>query len=208
MTQILRMPVRRPMLRPAQAVLLAVQPALLFARPLLLAMFLAGLLAGAVPACAATLTLRETPAEVYFSPKGGAEAAIVRSIAAARQEVCVLAFGFTSTPIADALIAAGQRGVRVRVILDKSHRTEKPSKMQRMLDGGLPVRIDSAHRIAHNKVMIIDRHRLITGSYNFNKSAEESNSENVLILDSPALSQVYLQDFEQHAAHGEDPATP
>ena len=42
--------------------------------------------------------------------------------------------------------------------------------------------IDSKHAIAHNKIMIIDRNTLITGSFNFTKAAEEKNAENLLIL--------------------------
>lgn len=47
----------------------------------------------------------------------------------------------------------------------------------------------------HNKVMIIDDHLVITGSYNFSENAE-TNYENLLLLDSPDLSQVYTDYFD------------
>ncbi|HTR44450.1 MAG TPA: phospholipase D-like domain-containing protein, partial [Thermodesulfovibrionales bacterium] len=47
---------------------------------------------------------------------------------------------------------------------------------------GIPTYIDAQHAIAHNKVMIIDKETVITGSFNFTKAAEERNAENLLIL--------------------------
>ena len=62
----------------------------------------------------------------------------------------------------------------------------------------------SKHKIAHNKIMIIDRNTLITGSFNFTKSSEESNTENLLILKSnKPLVDRYIQNFEMHKAHSE-----
>lgn len=41
----------------------------------------------------------------------------------------------------------------------------------------VPRTLDSAHAIAHNKVMVIDGETVITGSFNFTKAAEESNAK-------------------------------
>jgi phosphatidylserine/phosphatidylglycerophosphate/cardiolipin synthase-like enzyme len=47
--------------------------------------------------------------------------------------------------------------------------------------------------------MIIDRNTLITGSFNFTKSAEESNAENLLILKgNKLLEDRYIQNIEEH----------
>ena len=45
-----------------------------------------------------------------------------------------------------------------------------------MSNEGINVLIDSSHAIAHNKVIIIDRETVITGSFNFTKAAEEKNA--------------------------------
>src|SRR2546430_1460555 len=47
---------------------------------------------------------------VYFSPGGGATAAVVREIAAAQRQILVQAYNFTSAPIAKALVDAHKRG--------------------------------------------------------------------------------------------------
>ena len=58
--------------------------------------------------------------KVYFSPHGGCTEAVVRAVQAAKKQVLVEAYSFTSEPIAVALIEAEKRGVDVEVILDKS----------------------------------------------------------------------------------------
>ena len=150
---------------------------------------------------AETLFLNQVRTELYFSPKGGAEAAIVQAINQARRELCVLAYSFTSLPINAALEAAYQRKLRVIVILDRSQLAARGSKLRNLQEAGLPVFIDSTHAIAHNKVMIIDKRRIITGSFNFTRAAEERNAENLLIMDNKALSKRYMQDFERHLEH-------
>lgn len=70
------------------------------------------------------LVLNNTPTQVYFSPKGRCQDAVVETIGYAKKTILVQAYSFTSAPIAGALKAAHDRGVDVRVILDKSQRTE------------------------------------------------------------------------------------
>jgi len=56
----------------------------------------------------------------------------------------------------------------------------------------------------HNKIIIIDKSVLVTGSFNFTKAAEESNAENLLILKgNKALVERYVENFEEHKEHSE-----
>lgn len=128
-------------------------------------------------------TLGSSPTwDVYFSPRGGATFAIRQALDNAKSSVLVQAYSFTSAPIAEALAKAHRRGVKVQVLLDKSQRTEKYSSADFLANAGISVKIDAAHAIAHNKVMIIDKEIVITGSFNFTKAAEESNAENLLVI--------------------------
>jgi phosphatidylserine/phosphatidylglycerophosphate/cardiolipin synthase-like enzyme len=73
----------------------------------------------------------------------------------------VQAYSFTSAPIAKALLEAHMRGVRVEVILDQSNRTDKYSAADFLANQGVPTKIDAAHAISHNKIMIIDGETLV-----------------------------------------------
>ena len=68
---------------------------------------------------------------------------------------------------------------------------------------GIPTFIDFQHAIAHNKIIIIDRETVITGSFNFTKSAEEKNAENLLILRSRELAREYIDNWNEHKTHSE-----
>lgn len=143
-------------------------------------------------------------AQVYFSPHGGATDAIVREIGKARSEILVLAYSFTSKPIAAALVDAKRRGVNVVAVLDKSQRTEKYSGATFLANAGIPVYIDSVHAIQHNKVLIYDRHTVSTGSFNLTSSAEDRNGENHLIITgNEQFVARYIEDFEKHRGHSE-----
>lgn len=152
---------------------------------------------------AADLILKDAPVQVYFSPKGGGQDAIVKAIGAVKSTIQVQAFSFTSAPIAEALKKAHDRGVKVQAILDKSQRSEKYTGATYLKNAGIPVFIDDAHAIAHNKVMILDGDTVITGSFNFTKAAEERNSENVLIVKDKRLAKLYGDNWEQHREHSE-----
>ena len=140
--------------------------------------------------------------EVFFSPIGGATDAIITEINHAKNEILIQAYSFTSAPIAKALLDAHKRGVRVEAVLDKSQRSERYTSATFLLNAGIPVTIDDRHAIAHNKILVIDRQILITGSFNFTKAAEERNAENLLILkgNKPLIDQ-YFQNFEENKSH-------
>jgi phosphatidylserine/phosphatidylglycerophosphate/cardiolipin synthase-like enzyme len=145
----------------------------------------------------------KTEWSVYFSPKGGCAPAIVEALNKAQTTILVQAYSFTSAPIAQALVKAHQRGVKVQVILDKSQRTDKYSSADFLNHANIPTLIDAAHAIAHNKIVIIDDQTVITGSFNFTKAAEERNAKNLLIIQDKNLVKKYTDNWRNHANHAE-----
>jgi len=115
--------------------------------------------------------------------------------------VLVQAYSFTSAPIAKAVVDAKKRALDVRVILDKSNVRQGYSAATFLEHAGIPVLIDSAHGIAHNKVMILDGQTVITGSFNFTKAAEEHNAENLVVIHDGLIAALYAQNWKAHAAH-------
>jgi len=150
------------------------------------------------------IALDKTAVAVYFSPHGGCTEAIIQEIDRAQSEILVQAYSFTSARIAKALLQAHKRGVREEVILDQSQKTQKYSSATFLANQGIPTSIDDQHAIAHNKVMIIDRKIVITGSFNFTRAAEEKNAENLLVIHSQELAKVYLDNWQKHREHSEE----
>jgi phosphatidylserine/phosphatidylglycerophosphate/cardiolipin synthase-like enzyme len=144
---------------------------------------------------------------VYHSPRGGCTQAVVGEIHRAKKEVLVQAYSFTSKPIADALLEAKGRGVLVEILLDRSNEQETYTELSHLIEHGLAPHIDAQHAIAHNKIMIIDRRVLITGSFNFTHQAEVENAENLLIIKGhPGLVRSYRLNFAEHKAHCQAPS--
>lgn len=151
---------------------------------------------GQVPPPAKTVNLDGARAVVAFSPNGQGTSLIVKAISQARRSILVQAYGFTSAPIIRALGEAKARGVDVRAILDKVNESGRYSGATYLANHGIPVFIDSAVAIAHNKVMVIDGRAVITGSFNFTRAAQSNNAENVLLLENtPALARAYTENW-------------
>jgi phosphatidylserine/phosphatidylglycerophosphate/cardiolipin synthase-like enzyme len=155
---------------------------------------------------ASAVTLAAVPAQALFSPWDDIEAAVVASLRAARRQVLVQAYSFTSRPIARALIEAKARGVDVRVTADagETERIEN-GRIPELAAAGIAVFIEERYQSAHNKVMVIDAGTpggtVITGSFNWTFAAQRRNAENVLILrDQPALAERYRMNWERHRA--------
>ncbi len=143
----------------------------------------------------------KAPIRACFSPQGHCTDRIVSSIRKAKSSILVAAYSFTSPPIAEALVNAFERGVNVKVLIDKSQLKERYSQLSFLLQKGIPVFIDPAVGIAHNKIMIFDGRYVLTGSFNFSRAAESKNAENLLLIDDPSLAQIYKKNWEERASH-------
>ncbi len=149
------------------------------------------------------LVLNNTPVKVLFSPGGGCTQAIIEEIDNAKSEILVQAYAFTSVPIAKALLEAHKRGVKVETIIDKGSSERQYTSATFLANQKIPTYVDGDHAIAHNKIIIIDGTTVITGSFNFTKAAEEENAENLLIIESPEVAKLYIDNWNDHKQHSE-----
>jgi phosphatidylserine/phosphatidylglycerophosphate/cardiolipin synthase-like enzyme len=110
-----------------------------------------------------------------------------------------MGYSFTSPEVVRSLIEAKRRGVDVRVVLDQKANTGTASEaaMNLLTSVGIPVRTVSAYKIMHDKVIVADGRNTESGSFNFSRAADRSNSENVLVVwDDPTVAQRYLQHWQ------------
>ena len=138
-----------------------------------------------------------------FTPPAGCGTVIASQISKAQDSIYVQAYGFTSGEIAKALINAHKRGVKVRVLLDKSNIGAKHSRMRNLREAGIEVDVENVTGIAHNKVIIIDKQKVITGSFNFTTSADIRNTENVIIVNNSEIAKKYIQNWFSRKEHSE-----
>lgn len=142
-----------------------------------------------------------------FVPDGpSCQDILIDAIHNTRRKLLIQAYSFTNAQIAKAVADAHQRGVDVRVIVDKSQVSERYTSATFLKNAGITVVIDTKPAIAHNKVMVFDDQAVFTGSFNFTKSAEQRNAENgMLIRGDAAVVRAYTENwrtrFEQSSAY-------
>jgi phosphatidylserine/phosphatidylglycerophosphate/cardiolipin synthase-like enzyme len=141
-----------------------------------------------------------TMVEVWFSPDDGIEQRLLELLEAAERSILFMAFSFTTDSFAEAMLAAQARGLEVSGIFDESQAFGSGSEYEPLLADGLDVYLDGNPAKLHHKVIIIDSEIVITGSYNFSKSAETRNDENLVILFSPEIVAEFEAEFARVAA--------
>ncbi len=142
---------------------------------------------------------------VFFSPNGGCTDAVIYEIGRAKKYIDVAMYAFTSRPIAQALVKAKKRGVRIRVILDKKFNSHtRFSKFKYLMKKGIDVKLVSPPPgvrgrvgLMHHKFAVIDGKVLLTGSFNWTASAEKLNYENLLVFYSEKLASIYEKEFKR-----------
>lgn len=91
-------------------------------------------------------------------------------------------YSMTHDWLIPALQKALDRGVQIRMILDRQQAGCKDSDDEKYARMGIPVALDTNSGLMHHKFAIRDRKTVLTGSYNWTKSAEENHRENFLVI--------------------------
>ena len=157
--------------------------------------------------------LAAAPAEVYFSPQGGAEAALEKLLDEARQDIRAAIYFFTNRTLAGAILRAHKRGVKIQLIIDGNDESDFSKGYYLRRRGvdvryarGLPKRAEKSKKskyrvkdfgLMHHKFMVVDDQIVATGSYNWTASAEKWNHENLLVIKSSTLARKYTLEFKK-----------
>ena len=131
-----------------------------------------------------------------FSPGGHCDQVLVGWISRANSTIHVLIYSFTLDDVRDALISAHNRGLDVKVVMEKENVNEPGSEYYNLKTAGVDVRWDSRSALMHDKFAVIDGHVIVTGSYNWSASATNSNNENMAVIDSSSWGTAYETNFQ------------
>jgi phosphatidylserine/phosphatidylglycerophosphate/cardiolipin synthase-like enzyme len=136
--------------------------------------------------------------DALFSPKGGIAATIVQEMRKTQTSMDIAIYSFTRDEIGDAVIAAKNRGVAIRIIVDSGQAPGPGSEIAKIEAAGIPVKRITGigtNGIMHNKYAILDGSVLLTGSYNWSTNAEENSFENAIFLRNSATISAYQANF-------------
>jgi len=153
-----------------------------------------------------SLAHAEPTIQAGFSPEGSARTLVLETIASAKHRIQMLAYSFQAPDVMQALVDAKKRGVDVRVVIDKRRNTGKTSRaaMDFVTSHGVALRTNDHFNIHHDKTIIVDGETVETGSFNFAKSAETTNSENVVVIrNAPEIARQYVEHWQSRWDLGE-----
>jgi phosphatidylserine/phosphatidylglycerophosphate/cardiolipin synthase-like enzyme len=130
------------------------------------------------------------------------------AIGACQKTLDIAIFSFYSQAVADAVIAAKNRGVTVRVVGDVSQARRSPQIAQ-LVSSGADLRLSSGRGgkgVLHHKFAILDGEMAAAGSFNFSQNAEKNNFENQFYLTGAEDLAAYQAEYEAVWAQAHSPA--
>jgi phosphatidylserine/phosphatidylglycerophosphate/cardiolipin synthase-like enzyme len=164
-----------------------------------------------------------TPVEVLFAPHRRSDphhglAWLESRLRQAGERVDLSLFVFSAQNLADALAVLRQQGVAIRLLADPGFANRSFSEVLDLLGVTLPdhrCRIEAGNRPwpgplegvgtprlaggdkLHHKFAVLDRRRVITGSFNWSPSAAHQNDETLLLIDSPLLARHFEAEMDR-----------
>jgi len=138
--------------------------------------------------------------EVVLARTASIAAEIERLVEAAQASIDAALYRFNSQRLVRALDAAQQRGVRVRLVIDRNKYEQSSATRQLLPKERFSYQLtygrDGAGSKMHHKFVLLDHSVLLTGSYNWTFASEERNYENLLVLRESKIVEAYSQEFE------------
>jgi phosphatidylserine/phosphatidylglycerophosphate/cardiolipin synthase-like enzyme len=150
-----------------------------------------------------SMTIDGVQVENYFSPVDEVMQKLVQYVKGSRKSIRFMIFTYTHADLSAAMIAQAKAGVDVRGVIE--NRGASQGALVPLFCAKLPVKVDGNKYTMHHKVMIIDDSIVVTGSFNFTVSADTANDDNLLVIHSPAVAALYLQEFERVDSLAESP---
>lgn len=135
--------------------------------------------------------------DAFFSPGETCRNVIIKQISSAISRVQICVFTISDDTITDAILTTHRKGVEIKIITDNDKSEDEGSDIARFAKLGIPVKMDTTPNHMHHKFMVTDERTLITGSYNWTRSAARYNHENILLTQDGGAVKSYLKEFEQ-----------
>lgn len=138
--------------------------------------------------------------QVYFPRQGQDPAEILPALyLSAEQKIDIAIYSLTHPQIVKAIGDAFKRGIKVRIITDKTQSAGNTQKhaMNDLLTIGIPIKYETHSGLMHIKCSIIDGKLATTGSYNYSKGASEDNDEIFVVIQEPWFAQICQREFDR-----------
>src|SRR3990170_22192 len=142
--------------------------------------------------------------EVYFT-HAEIKGQILRAIEECKESIDIAVLDITSKDILNALIKAPERGVRIRMVVDRKRALRKGLLSNQYKNKEFAIKVLVQKGIMHNNFAIFDCKLLTTGSYYWNEHMGKFSRDNVIFTDETKLLVKYQREFDRLFHEGIDP---
>jgi phosphatidylserine/phosphatidylglycerophosphate/cardiolipin synthase-like enzyme len=130
--------------------------------------------------------------------RGGIDEDLVSVIDQAESTIDLVVYDFDLESVADALVAAEERGVRVRMVTESENLPDNREVLRELVRAGIPVVEDKRESgLMHHKFIIVDGEWVWTGSWNLTENGTYRNNNNAVLIASSALAENYSTEFDE-----------
>lgn len=136
-------------------------------------------------------------ANAFFSPGDDCKDALLDYIWRARHSIDICVFTVSDNDISDALISKYEKGTKIRIITDDDKSSDRGSDVALLKRKGIALKMDKTRHHMHHKFAVFDKEVLVTGSFNWTRSASDYNHENILAINESSLVVKYLHCFDE-----------
>ncbi len=134
--------------------------------------------------------------EAWFSPEDDCPTRIAELLAECQNKADICVFTITDNRITEAIKRVFERGVRIRIVSDNDKSNDHGSDIDYLASIGVPVRLDRSDYHMHHKFVLFDDRSLLTGSYNWTRTAASSNEENFVVTYDDKLVESFQKLFD------------
>lgn len=151
-------------------------------------------------------TVAGTTIKVFFSPKDGCTTNVVNVTKSTTANNYFEIFTFTDASIKDAIITNHNAGLKVQGYMDAWQAGAASSQYKNLTNAFVDVIKDNYSGLLHHKVMFVDagttnNAKLVTGSFNWTAAANNENDENIVIITSYDIANIFYQEFLTNYGH-------
>lgn len=134
--------------------------------------------------------------QAYFSPGDSCRNKIISLIKEAKKTIDICVFTISDNKITQVILDAHKRGIDITIISDNDKANDKGSDIHHLQNKGVNIIVDNSSYHMHHKFAIFDSKILLSGSFNWTRSATDVNEENILVSGEPGLVSQFSNQFD------------
>jgi phosphatidylserine/phosphatidylglycerophosphate/cardiolipin synthase-like enzyme len=137
--------------------------------------------------------------ETLFSAEGNLKENLLKEIESATSTLDLAIHEITSFEMAQVLVKARQRGIKVRVIADAKQAKLRTSKITYLIQQGVLVKVLGGKEkgVMNLRFAIFDEKKVLMGSFDWSDDSLRWNYENLLMIDESETVTIFQKEFDR-----------